>query len=203
MPEFDLAENKVDEMMSKVRNRKALILDLRGNPGGDEITLLRLISHFFDKDLTIGEIQRRKEKKPLISKKRSDKPFSGQLIVLVDSQSASSAEIFARVMQLEKRATVIGDQTAGAVMRSRLYSHQLGVDIVVPYGASITDANLLMTDGKSLEGAGVTPDDLRLPTPEDLALRRDPILAHAASLVGLKLDPTKAAALFPVLWSKD
>ena len=203
MPEFDLAENKGDEMMSKARNRKALILDLRGNPGGDEITLLRLISHFFDKDLTVGEIQRRKEKKPLISKKRSDKPFSGQLIVLVDSQSASSAEIFARVMQLEKRATVIGDQTAGAVMRSRLYSHQLGVDIVVPYGASITDANLVMTDGKSLEGAGVTPDDLRLPTPEDLAARRDPILAHAASLVGLKLDPTKAGALFPVLWSKD
>jgi C-terminal processing protease CtpA/Prc len=203
MPEFDLAENKVDEMMSKARNRKALILDLRGNPGGDEITLLRLISHFFDKDLTIGELQRRKEKKPLISKKRSDKPFSGQLIVLVDSQSASSAEIFARVMQLEKRATVIGDQTAGAVMRSRLYGHQLGVDIVVPYGASITDANLVMTDGKSLEGAGVAPDDLRLPTPEDLASRRDPILAHAASLVGLRLDPTKAGALFPVLWSKD
>jgi carboxyl-terminal processing protease len=203
MPEFDLEENKVDEMMSKARNRKALILDLRGNPGGDEITLLRLISHFFDKDLTVGEIQRRKEKKPLISKKRSDKPFSGQVIVLVDSQSASSAEIFARVMQLEKRGTVIGDQTAGAVMRSRLYSHQLGVDIVVPYGASITDANLVMTDGKSLEGAGVTPDDLRLPTPEDLAARRDPILTHAASLVGVKLDPTKAGALFPVLWSKD
>ena len=88
-------------------------------------------------------------------------------------------------------------------MRSRLYSHQSGVDIVVPYGASITDANLVMTDGKSLEGAGVTPDDLRLPTSEDLAARRDPILAHAASLVGLKLDPIKAGALFPVLWSKD
>jgi C-terminal processing protease CtpA/Prc len=124
-------------------------------------------------------------------------------VVVVDSESGSSAEIFARVMQLEKRGTIIGDQTAGAVMRSRIYSHQLGVDIVVPHGASITDANVVMTDGKSLEGAGVTPDDLRLPTPEDLAARRDPILAHAASLVGLKLDPTKAGALFPVLWSKD
>lgn len=202
MPEFDLSENKVDEMMSKVSNRKALILDLRGNGGGAETTLLRLLSHFSDKDLTVGELKRRKEAKPLIAKKRGDKPFAGQLVVLVDSESGSSAEVFARVIQLEKRGTVIGDQTAGAVMRSRFYDHQLGVDIVVPYGASITDANLMMTDGKSLEGTGVTPDDLRLPSPSDLAKKWDPVLAHAASLVGLKLEPEKAGALFPVLWSK-
>ena len=106
-------------------------------------------------------------------------------------------------MQLEKRGTVIGDQTAGAVMRSRYYDHTIGVDIFVAYGGTITDANVIMTDGKSLEGAGVKPDDLRLPTAADLAARRDPVLAHAASLVGLKLDPDKAGALFPVLWSKD
>jgi C-terminal processing protease CtpA/Prc len=203
MPQFDLSESQIDEMMGKVKNRKALILDLRGNGGGAETTLLRLISHFSDKEIAVGEIQRRKEKKPLIAKKNGDKPFTGQLVVLVDSESGSSAEIFARLMQLEKRGTIIGDQTAGAVMRSKYYDHTIGVDIFVSYGGTITDANLIMTDGKSLEGAGVTPDDLQLPTPADLAARRDPVLAHAASVVGLKLDPAKAGALFPVLWSKE
>ncbi|HUS09381.1 MAG TPA: S41 family peptidase, partial [Pyrinomonadaceae bacterium] len=202
MPRFDLSESKVDEMISKASNHKALILDLRGNGGGFETTLLRLISHFYDKEVSVGEIQRRKEKKPLVAKKRSGKGFTGQLAVLVDSESGSSAEIFARVIQLEKRGMVIGDQTAGAVMRSKYYDHTIGVDIFVAYGATITDANLIMTDGKSLEGVGVIPDDLRLPTAADLAAKHDPVLAYAASLVGLKLDPDKAGALFPVLWSK-
>lgn len=202
MPEFDLSEDQIDEMMSKVKNRKALILDLRGNPGGAINTLLRLISHFSDKEVTVGETQGRKEKKPMIAKKRADKPFTGQLVMLVDSESGSSAEIFARVMQLEKRGTVIGDQTSGKVMTSRYHRHELGVDIVIRYGANITESDLVMTDGKSLEGVGVTPDDLRLPTAEDLAAKRDPVLAHAASLVGLKLDPNKAGALFPILWGK-
>jgi C-terminal processing protease CtpA/Prc len=202
MPAFNLAEEKIDEMMEKASKRKALILDLRGNGGGAETTLLRLISHFFDKEVTVGEIQRRKEKKPLLAKKRSGKPFAGQVVVLVDSDSASSSEVLARVIQLEKRGTVIGDQTAGAVMRSKQYNHTIGVDIFIVYLASITDANLIMTDGKSLEGSGVIPDDLKLPTAEDLVAQRDPVLAHAASLVGLKLDPDKAGALFPILWGK-
>lgn len=202
MPEFDLSEDQVDEMMGKVRNRKALILDLRGNPGGAINTLLRLISHFSDKEVTVGETQRRKEKKPMIAKKRNDKPFTGQLVILVDSESGSSAEIFARVMQLEKRGIIIGDLTSGKVMTSRYHRHELGVDIVTRYGATIAESNLVMTDGKSLEGVGVTPDDFKLPTAEDLAAKRDPVLAHAASLVGLKLDPAKAGALFPILWSK-
>jgi hypothetical protein len=45
----------------------------------------------------------------------------------------------------------------------------------------------------------VTPDEIRLPAGADLAAKRDPVLAYAASLAGVKLDAEKAAALFPEL----
>ena len=202
MPEFDLTRAKVDEMMDKVRKRKALILDLRGNGGGAEETLLRLIGNLFDHDVQVGELRRRKETKQLIAKTRGDHAFTGKLVVLVDSKSGSAAELLSRVVQLEKRGTVIGDRTAGAVMRSKSYSHQLGTDTVIPYAVSITDADIIMTDGKSLERIGVAPDELMLPTAADLAAKRDPVLARAASLVGVKIEPEKAGVLFPIEWRK-
>ena len=52
------------------------------------------------------------------------------------------AELFSRIVQLEKRGIVIGDVSAGAVMRSKQYDHELGVDTVMFYGASITDADI-------------------------------------------------------------
>jgi C-terminal processing protease CtpA/Prc len=201
MPRFDLTEKGVDEMMGKVLKSKALILDLRGNPGGYIVTLQRMLGYFVEQDIKIGDEKRRKETKPLMAKAR-DRAFKGKLVVLVDSQSGSSAEVFSRVAQLEKLGTVIGDRTPGAVMAARRFSFELGTDTVVLYGASITVADLIMTDGKSLERTGVTPNEILLPTQADIAAQRDPVLARAAELVGLKLDAEKAGTLFPIEWRK-
>jgi C-terminal processing protease CtpA/Prc len=199
--EFGLSESKVDDTMKKARQHKALVLDLRGNGGGYEDTLKKLVGYFFDHDLTIGEVKRRKESKPVKAKTRGDKVFKGPLVVLVDSESGSAAELFARTIQLEKRGTIIGDRSAGAVMRSIFRPGMLG-DVssgnMIPYGASITDADFLLTDGKSLEHVGVMPDELLLPTAADLASRRDPVLSRAVALAGSELSPEKAGALFPL-----
>jgi carboxyl-terminal processing protease len=203
MPAFDLEKTKVWDMMSKARKSKALILDLRGNGGGYEETLLEMIGSVSPKDVTVGEMKRRKETKPLVAKTRGgDKVFGGQLIVLIDSRSGSAAELFARVVQLEKLGTVVGDRSSGNVMRSKTYPFQMGADTVIFYAASITDADIIMADGRSLEGTGVTPDTLLLPAGADLAAQRDPVLAYAASLAGLKLEPEKAGSLFPIEWRK-
>ncbi len=201
MPQFDLPDYKVDDMMSKVRKHKALILDLRGNGGGYITTLQRLVGHFFDKDTKIADRKGREEMKPQIGKTRGKDVFSGPLVVLLDSESGSAAEIFARVIQLEKRGKVIGDRSAGAVMESRYYPHRVGLDVVAFYGLSITDADVIMTDGKSLEKTGVMPDELLRPTAQDLANGRDPVLSHAAALVGVTLAPEKAGTMFPIEWN--
>jgi carboxyl-terminal processing protease len=202
MPEFDLEPVKVDDMMNKARKRPALILDLRGNGGGYEVTLLRMIGNLFDHDVKVGDLNRRKEKKPMLAKTRGSDIFKGKLVVLIDGASGSSSELLARVVQLEKRGTVLGDRSAGAVMRARQSQKELGLDTVILYGASITDADVVMTDGKSLEKVGVIPDELLLPTQMDLQQGLDPVLVRAGELVGLKFDSKKAGALFPVEWRK-
>lgn len=202
MPQFDMENEQVDDMMNKAAKHKALILDLRGNGGGAEPTLQRLIGNLFDHEIKVADLKRRKETKPIVAKSRGKDIFKGQLIVLVDSGSASASEVFARVVQLEKRGTVIGDQSKGAVMRSQGYSYEMGANSILFYGASITDADAIMADGKSLEHVGVTPDELVLPTPADLAAQRDPVLSRAAEIAGVKLDSAKAGTLFPLEWKK-
>ena len=202
MPAFDLENAKVDDIVGKAKKRKALILDLRGNGGGYETTLLRMVSNFFDRDIKLGDVKRRKDTKPMTAKTRGENIFAGKLIVLIDSRSGSAAELLSRVVQLEKRGTVIGDISAGAVMRSKQYDYELGLDTVIFYGASITDADIVMSDGKSLERIGVIPDEIKLPTSVELAAKHDPVLAYAASLIGVTISPEKAGGLFPIEWRK-
>jgi carboxyl-terminal processing protease len=203
MDAFAFDEHEIDSAFSKLRKHKSLVLDLRGNGGGAELTLLRMIANLFDRDVKLGEIKRRKESKALVAKTRGgDNIFKGDVVVLIDSQSGSAAELLARVIQIEKRGTVVGDRSAGAVMRSRVNGHESGVDIVAFYGASVTDADIIMNDGQSLEHVGVQPDRPKLPTGADLAAGRDPVLAYAASLVGVNLDPEKAGTIFPIKWKE-
>jgi C-terminal processing protease CtpA/Prc len=203
MPGFDFEPDQVESIMSgRIKGHSTLILDLRGNPGGYVVTLERLAGYFFDHDLKIADLKGRKEMKPMMAKTRGKAIFDGKLIVLIDSKSASASEIFARLIQLEKRGVVIGDRSAGAVMQSRSVGHEMGFTTVVNYGASITNADVIMSDGKSVEHVGVIPDELILLTGEDLAAHRDPVMARAAALVGVKLDPAKAGLFFPTEWKK-
>jgi C-terminal processing protease CtpA/Prc len=201
-PRFFIPDPELDSIMGKAKKHKALIVDLRQNPGGSVETLKYLLSKFFDHEFKIGDRVTRDSSKPMAVKPHSHDYFAGKLVVLIDSNSASAAELFARVIQLEKRGIVIGDHSSGSVMEALHYHYKEGVDTVALYGASITDANIIMTDGNSLEHTGVTPDELLIPSAADIAAGRDPVLAHAAELCGAKLSGEEAGKLFPYEWAK-
>ena len=200
IPEFTFSDEDGDRIIGFARKHKAMILDLRGNPGGYVVRFKQLVSGFFDHEVKLFDKVGRKETKPETVKPHD--PYTGKLIVLVDSRSSSAAELFARVVQLEKRGTVIGDRSSGLVMEALYYEHQLGMASVSWYGAMITDADLVMTDGKSLEGRGVIPDEVVLPTGKDLAGDMDPALAQAIQELGVKMTPQTAGKLFPYEWAK-
>lgn len=198
LPGFFFTDTETDSLIGKARKHKALILDLRGNAGGSVDALENLLGGMFENEVKIGDRVARDERKSVIAKGRGHR-FEGKLIVLVDSKSASASELFARVVQIEKRGTVLGDSSSGRVMEAKHYSYDVGLGAVL-YGASITDTDLIMTDGKSLEKVGVTPDEVVLPTSADLANDRDPALARAAELAGVKLSPEAAGKMFPYEW---
>jgi len=202
LPEFTFSLLEVQTIINRARKYPALIFDLRGNPGGSVETLKDLVGGVFDKEVKIADRLGQKETKPEVAKPGSH-PFSGKLVVLVDSSSASAAELFARIVQIEKRGVVIGDRTSGSVMESKFYREQMGMDTVVVYGASVTGWNLVMTDGKSLEHTGVTPDEVVVPSARDLASGSDPVMARAAEQLGAKVSPEEAGKLFPYEWPTD
>ena len=194
VPSFRSEESELKRLAGRLPRYKSVVIDLRGNSGGYESSLKCLLGFFFDHDVTIAQpTGRAKNMKPMIAKTQGTKAFTGKVVVIVDSDSGSAAELFARVIQLEKRGVVVGDRSAGAVMRSRVYTRQTAGEYVVLYGISITESDVIMADGKSLENEGVIPDQIALPSGEDLAAGRDPVLARAVLLAGGLLPPVEAA----------
>ncbi len=200
MPAFDLSAEEVDAHFGKLRRYKAVILDLRGNSGGGVSVLERTAAYLLGKGVVLAERQGRKKEKPIQSAGPVDTPIHARLAILVDSATASAGEILARAIQIEKRGIIVGDRTSGSVRQSRQFSEQIGFDRVIYFGVSVTNADLVMKDGLSIEGRGVSPDVLVLPTAADLAAGRDPALAKAAGILGVALDPEKAGGLFPRKW---
>jgi C-terminal processing protease CtpA/Prc len=187
---------KPANLLGRANNKRAVVLDLRGNLGGSVKAEEWLLAGMFDHDVHIYDIVSRTQAKPETVKSQGKHAFAGFLVVLVDSNSSSAAEVFARVVQLEKRGLIIGDHTSGQVRESLQLRHNVFQAGSTPqYVVSVSVADLILADGKSLEGTGVTPDIMMLPTQQDLATGRDPVLAEALKLLGHPMDPEQAGKL--------
>jgi carboxyl-terminal processing protease len=199
IPEFNQTDLAIENLLDSASKHQALIMDLRGNPGGSVSVLKNWVRGVFPDDVKIADRVWRGKTEAEVAKGKPRHIFSGKLIVIVDSDSKSAAEHFARVVQIEKRGIVLGDRTSGMTMEGKLHVHPGRFT----YGATVTRAELVMKDGKSLERLGVTPDETIIPVASDLANGRDPVLARAVELAGGTLSAEAAGKLFPYEWPKD
>ena len=196
----DYDDKGIDQLLEKIKGYKKLILDLRGNLGGYPSVASAVLGCLFTREVKAVEMKDRKNSNPFTVKPHKKGAFEGELVTLVDSKSSSAAEVIARVLQLEKRGKVVGDRTAGKVIGAQTFTNRYTTPTAVVrfsswYGVQVSTVDLIMADGKSLEGVGVQPDELLLPKPEDIAGKRDPVLARAAAMLGADFDPAKAWSL--------
>ncbi len=196
VPAFLQTGHEVDALFSKARTHKKLIIDLRGCRGGLVASVHAYLSHIFNHDVSVGKLVERGKVTPQTIKGNAKSAFTGDLVVLVDSETASGGEIFARVVQLQQRGTILGDHTSGLTREAMSIPHHAGMNPVYFYGTSVTIADTVMADGKSIEHTGVSPDQTFLPSPADLVAHRDHVLSFGASLLGVQLTPDQAAKVF-------
>ncbi|MBX3738296.1 MAG: hypothetical protein KF715_16495 [Candidatus Didemnitutus sp.] len=131
----------------------AVIIDLRENTGGASISLQRAARLFFAEGRRLGEVIDRSGKpQPLDTLPTFSAPYSGKVVVLVGETTASSAEIFARALQWHRRATLIGQRTAGSVVEA--FTHRL------PDGGhlKVSERDFVDPASQRLESHGVAPD---------------------------------------------
>lgn len=168
-------------LVKKVEGARAVIVDLRGNPGGSIDALELFVGFFANQPQGIAEMVGREKAKKIEAKPQ--KPLlEGPMVVLVDSESSSAAEIFARHFQRTGRAKVVGDQTLGRVTAARYFDRQQGLDRAVLYGVMVATHRVVFEGGEELEKKGVTPDVRCLPSEDDLRQKRDPCLQQAVAI---------------------
>ena len=171
----------LDGLVGEVKNSKAILVDLRGNPGGSVNALASTAGHFDPEATALMDMIGRKKTETVKVKPRQPQ-ITGPMFILVDSETASAGEIFARHFQGLGRAKVIGDQTSGQVVAAHFNSEKMGLDYAVMYGLEISVARVLFPGGEELEKRGVTPDIKCLPTGEQLHQKQDMCRALAYSL---------------------
>lgn len=196
---FVVEKNDIDKMMKQVAKYPKFILDLRGNGGGYVMIEQYLLSHFFNREVKIADLVTRKKTETRLTKPLGDGGYKGEVAVLIDSNSASAAEITARVLQLEKRAKIYGDASSGSVMTSITLPFRSIVSAFADYaviqtGMSVTVADVIMRDGSRLENRGVPPDEILQPSALGMAMKTDPVLAYAAAKLGANVSPEQAGS---------
>ena len=150
---------------------RAIILDLRGNPGGMGAMAIPVAARLVSKPLTLGTIQFRDYANTLTAAPSLGvKPFTGRVVLLTDEGTASTSEILAAGLQEAGRAVVVGDSTLGAALPSAI--ERLPGGAVMQYIV----ADFKTPKGVLLEGRGVQPDKRVIETRAGLQSGRDPVL---------------------------
>lgn len=168
--------NDFFKILHKFKNVKGLIIDLRGNPGGERNEAIK-IAELFIKERTFAYIEKSRNAENKVFLEPVQEPFSGDLVILVDIMSKSSSEWLAGCLQSISRATIIGEQTPGSVGPADF--------VILPNGSAFLYPayKTILNNGKVLEGVGVIPDIIIDIDVNSLLINRDLPLERAIFLL--------------------
>ncbi|WP_420478125.1 S41 family peptidase [Brevundimonas sp. FT23028] len=153
---MDRTGQAYDDAMRFLRDGDAVVIDLRGNGGGDHAAVRYLLSHFMKPDqLDITFLEAGKD--PVQSRTLDNVP-AGRMIgkplyVLINRQVGSAAEAFAYDVQQFRLGTLVGGGTHGAANNNTFVPIPPGFMLSVSYGRPVHPVS-----GTNWEGAGVSPD---------------------------------------------
>lgn len=118
----------VSEALARLRRAgaKRLVLDLRGNPGGDLDQAVQLAGLFLNNGQTVVRVQYRQYDDTLRAKALPQVATELPIAVLVDSNSASASEIVAGALQDYDRALLVGTTSYGKGLVQGVYRLQDG-----------------------------------------------------------------------------
>lgn len=144
-----------DDAMRFLRGGDAVIIDLRGNGGGEHAAVLYLISHFLPPNTF--ELEFHHVREPVSQMRTLEHVPAGRLrgvplYVLIDGGTASAAEAFAYDVQQFRLGELIGSKTAGAAHNNAF------VPIAPGFLLSISEGRPVHAIGRgNWEGTGIAP----------------------------------------------
>lgn len=176
--------DKFCRSLSEFADKKALIIDLRGNLGGVIATIYGLAGMLTDHEMSLGTTLYREANAPFTIPSKV-KNFKGNVILLVDSQTMSSSEFMSAGLRDNSRVIVVGDRTGGQAL--------MAISMRLPTGAVLEYpiANFRTPKGKYLEGIGVEPDYTVSLDRKELLKGIDSQLEKALDLIKQNIRPAK------------
>ncbi len=175
--EFD----RLLEALRSLMTCKAMVLDLRGNTGGDEQLAQRLAGFFVEGEVVYAAHRSCDPKAADGFGERQDRRlrgngppdvFQGQVAVLTGPLNMSSSEAFLLMMKQSPRALLVGATTYGSSGNPQAHTLLPGLAVLLPSWQA------LRPDGSCFEGEGITPHIYVAAKPGDFD-ERDPVLEAA------------------------
>jgi len=144
----------LDAALWKLHNEgmRSLVIDVRGNPGGLLVSAVEAVDRFVERGVIVSTRGRSAQEDYTYSAHEQGK-WRMPLVVLVDQDSASAAEIFAGAIRDHRRGTIVGTRSFG----------KGSVQGIFPLDASnagmrLTTAKFYSPSGRPYSGVGVEPD---------------------------------------------
>lgn len=151
----EAASADVKKALEKLESKgklKGLVFDLRMNPGGLLDQAVEVASLFIDEGVVVSTIGRNPDQKEVKYARKGVARKDFPMAVLVNSSSASAAEIVAGALQDNHRAVIIGQPTFGKG------SVQTVIELTPELGLKLTIARYYTPSGRSIQEKGVQPD---------------------------------------------